>query len=186
MGYHTFPVERAGDLEDPARYRYCSREELVAAIATGPDGLALDIGCGTGFFTRDVAPFVAGVLAVDIQPAMLGYLRANDPPPGVAPVAAGAAALPVRTDAVAVAFSTMTFHEYADEEAHREVHRVLEPGGRYVVVDWSSDGAGERGPDLEERYDLPEAASALQSVGFHVARTERRPETFLLVARADG
>ncbi|MFP4590454.1 MAG: class I SAM-dependent methyltransferase [Halobacteriales archaeon] len=184
MGFHTFPVERADDLEDPSRYRYCSREELVAAVVGGPDGLALDLGCGTGFFTRDVAPFVEGVVAADVQPAMLDRLRANDPPAGVRPVAAAAAALPVRTDAVAVAVSTMTFHEYAAEAAHAEVHRVLEPGGRYVVVDWSREGAGERGPSLDERFDLASASSDLQGAGFHVVRTQRRPETFLLIARA--
>lgn len=183
MGFHTFPIERAESLEDPGRYRYCSREELVAAVRSGPGGVALDLGCGTGFFARDVAPFVEDLLAVDVQPAMLGHLRATDPPPDVHPLAADAAALPLADGSVAVAYSTMTFHEYASATAHREVRRVLDPEGRLVTVDWSRTGAGEDGPDLAERYDLDGATRMLTAAGFHVIHTQERPETYLVVAR---
>lgn len=185
MGFHTFPIERAGSLEDPSRYRYCSREELVAPIIEGPEGCVLDLGCGTGFFTRDVAPFVESILAIDVQPAMLEYLRGQDPPSNVHAVAGAAESIPVRDGGVAVALSTMTFHEYASPRAHAELRRVLTERGRLVVVDWAADGRGEDGPDLDDRFDLSAAVSAVQDAGFHVRETRARPETFLLIARTE-
>ena len=35
MGFHTFDVGRADELEDPSRFEHCSAEELVGA-ATWP------------------------------------------------------------------------------------------------------------------------------------------------------
>lgn len=185
MGFHTYPLERADALDDPERYRYCSREELVGAVLDGPSGPVLDLGCGTGFFTLDVAPHVERVLAVDLQPAMLTRLAAKDPSDTVHPVAAAAMRLPIADEVVAVAFSTMTFHEYADEVAHGEVSRVLEPDGRLIAIDWSREGSGETGPPLDERYDLAMAIEQVQAAGFHVVTTASRPETFVLVARSE-
>ena len=48
MGYHTFDVDRADALEDPDRFRYCSAEELIAALAVSPDAVVADLGSGTG------------------------------------------------------------------------------------------------------------------------------------------
>lgn len=49
MGFHTFPIERADKLEDPSRYRFCSREELLEMLATEAEDVVADLGSGTGF-----------------------------------------------------------------------------------------------------------------------------------------
>lgn len=183
MGFHTYPLERADALDDPERYRYCSREELLEAILDGPTGTVLDLGCGTGFFTLDVATFVERVLAVDVQPAMLSLLREKSPPVHVHPITATADGLPLLDESVAVAFSTMTYHEYATPTAHAEVRRVLQPDGRVIAIDWTRDGDGESGPPLEERYNVEMVVDQLQSAGFHVIETVPRPETFVVIAR---
>lgn len=186
MGFHTYPLGRADELDDPARFRFCSREELARALpAAGP---VVDLGCGTGLYSIAVAPFVDRVVGIDLQPAMLERLVAKGPPDDLAVVAGAAASLPLADDAAAAVLSTMTFHEYASEAAHAEVRRVLHPDGTLVAVDWSREGSGEAGPPLEERYDLAGAVDQLQAAGYHVVRADRRPETFLIEARgaADG
>ncbi|WP_101297438.1 class I SAM-dependent methyltransferase [Halegenticoccus soli] len=183
MGFHTFDVDRADALEDEGRYRFCSREELLALVRPHERMVAADLGSGTGFYTDDVAPFVAELYAVDVQPEMHELYRAKGLPESVETVTADAADLPFGDGALDAAFSTMTYHEFAGEESLAELRRALRPGGRLVTVDWSAAGTGERGPPVSERYDVGDAASALRDAGFAIESAASRFETFVCVAR---
>ncbi|WP_256300107.1 class I SAM-dependent methyltransferase [Haloarchaeobius salinus] len=182
MGFHTFPIDRADALEDPSRYRYCSREELVAALALDGGETVADLGSGTGFYTDDVAPFAAQVYAVDVQAEMHELYREKGMPENVEPVTAPVDDLPLDDGALDAAFSTMTYHEFAGEGALEELHRVLVPGGRLVTVDWTGSGEGESGPPREERFDAADAVAHHEEAGFTVERADERPETMLLAA----
>lgn len=184
MAFHTYPLERADALEDPSRYRYCSREELVGGLEPSRVDVVADLGSGTGFYTDDVAPFVEVCYAVDVQPGMHAKYREKGLPANVETVTAEVAALPFADERLDAAFSTMTYHEFATQESLREVGRVLVPGGRLVVVDWSAEGSGETGPPLAERFDVERAIEQLEGAGFAVRRADARPETFLVVATA--
>ncbi|MCU4925937.1 class I SAM-dependent methyltransferase [Halobacteria archaeon AArc-dxtr1] len=183
MGFHTFPVERADALEDPSRYRFCSREELLEMLALDTGDVVADLGSGTGFYSRDVAPFVDTVYAVDVQEEMHEYHREVGVAAGVELVTAGVDALPFADDELDGAFSTMTHHEYADEETMAELARVIRPDGRLVTVDWSADGTGEDGPDVDERFGVGEVVAQIEDAEFVVERVHDRPETLAVVAR---
>ncbi|MFC4988320.1 methyltransferase domain-containing protein [Saliphagus infecundisoli] len=183
MGHHTFDVSRADRLEDAGRrYRFLSAEELLWALSPTPEDVVADLGSGTGFFTDDVAPHVDTVHAVDVQAAMHDYYREKGVPENVSLVTSDVGDLPLANGAVDVAFSTMTYHEFASDAALAEIRRVLAPDGRLVVADWAVSGTGEYGPPVEERYGADEAASALDETGFAVRHEAVRPETFLLIA----
>lgn len=193
MGHHTFDPSMADRLEDAARrYRYLSMEELVGALgisgAEKRDSVVADLGSGTGFYTDDVAPHVGKVYAVDVQDEMHTHYAEKDGgvPENVELVTAEVADMPFETDALDAAYSTMTYHEFVSEDALEEVRRVLRPGTRFVVADWSSKGSGEVGPPTDERYSKDEAVSALEDAGFDVVRADERTETFVLRAEAGG
>jgi SAM-dependent methyltransferase len=122
MGFHTFDADGADRLEDAAaRYRHCSREELHALVSPH-SGMALaDLGSGTGFYTDDLAPHVDRLYAVDVQTAMHDRYREKGVPAAVELVAADAVDLPFADGALDAVLSTMTFHEFADPDAVREV-----------------------------------------------------------------
>lgn len=182
MGFHTFPIDRADALDDPARYRYCSREELVASLSLDGSETVADLGSGTGFYTDDVAPFSGRVYAVDVQAEMHELYREKGLPDNVEPVTAPIDDLPLGDGVLDAAFSTMTYHEFAGDGALSELHRVLRPGGRLVTVDWTAAGDAESGPPLDERYDVADATGHHEDAGFTVERASERPETMLLVA----
>lgn len=183
MGFHTFPIDRADALEDPSRYRYCSREELLELLDPQPTDVVADLGSGTGFYADDVAPFVGTLYAVDVQSAMHDRYREKGLPDGVEPVTSAVDTLPFEDDALDAAYSTMTHHEYAGSEAFAELARVLGPGARLVTVDWSADGSGDSGPPLDERFDLADAIGQFEDAEFDVEIARDRPETFAVVAR---
>ena len=182
MGFHTYPTDRAAELEEVSRYRYLSREELLGALSLDGSETVVDLGSGTGFYTDDVAPFAARVHAVDLQEGMHERYREKGLPENVELVTADVADLPLPDNVCEAAVTTMTYHEFQSPEALAEVRRVLGSDGRFVVIDWSATGAGEDGPPTDERYDLPSASDQLRGAGFTVERTQERPETFLLIA----
>jgi len=182
MGYHTFDASQAEKLEDAAaRYRFCSREELLGALSLRGDETVADLGSGTGFYADDVAPHVARLRAVDVQETMHDYYREKGLPENVDLVTADVADLPFDDGALDAAFGTMTFHEFAGEESLAELARVVRAGGRFVAVDWSAAGAGEIGPPAEERYDAASATEMLEDAGFETVRADERVETFAVV-----
>jgi ubiquinone/menaquinone biosynthesis C-methylase UbiE len=183
MGFHTFDAAKAEKLEDESRYQYVSREELVGSLDPSADDVVADLGSGTGFYTDDVAPYVGRLHAVDVQDAMHDQYREKGTPENVSLVTANVADLPFEDGELDAAFSTMTYHEFAGEEALAEVARVLADGGRFVVADWSGTGEGESGPPAEERFDLSEAREQVTDAGFTVEHGYERPETFFFVAR---
>lgn len=183
MGFHTYDVGRADELEDPSRYEYCSREELLALLAPFEGATVADLGSGTGFYTDDVAPRVKACHAVDVQAAMHELHREKGVPGNVELVTADVADLPFADGALDAAFSTMTYHEYASEAALAELRRVVRPGGRLVTVDWTAAGTGDEGPPLGERFSLGDAVGQKSDAGFAVERAATREETFVCVAR---
>lgn len=182
MGFHTYDVERADALEDPDRFRYCSTEELLGLVRPAGDDVVADLGSGTGFYTDVIAPHVATLHAVDVQPAMHDLYREKGVPETVELVTAEVADLPFADDALDAAVSTMTYHEYAGDDALAELARVVEPGGRVVTVDWTAEGSGSDGPPTDERYALGDCASAFEAAGFRTDRAATRTETFVHVA----
>lgn len=182
---HTFPVDRADSLEDLGRYRYCSRDELVALVGPGADRVA-DLGSGTGFYSREVAPHVGTLVGLDVQAEMHRLHRDHGLADNVRLVTTEVDALALADDSLDAALSTMTFHEFCTPEGLAEVARVLRPGGRFANVDWSAEGTGEDGPSLGDRQSAASAADLVRTAGFEVERAAERVETFVLVARAPG
>lgn len=90
----------------------------------------LDLGCGTGYFTRALAErYAQGEgLAVDIAEGMLRHAR---PHGGAAHFIAGdAEALPLQSDSVELLFSSLALQWCADfPRVLSEAQRVLRPGG---------------------------------------------------------
>lgn len=182
MGFHTFPIERADKLDDPARFRFCSREELLELLDPSATDSILDLGSGTGFFSAEVAPFIGQLYAIDVQPAMHYRHRENGVPSNTHLVTAAISALPLEDNSLNGAFSIMTHHEYATAESMAEIERVIRPGGRFVLIDWSRTGDGNDGPPVEERYSPKTIVDQLQNAGFDITTVRERPETVAVCA----
>ena len=179
MGFHTFDPDRADKLEDDSRYRWCSGEELLSLLSPAPTESIADLGSGTGFYTDLVAPHAGTVHAVDIESAMHDRYAEKGVPENVRPITSPIEDLPFEDGSLDAAFTTMTYHEFSGPDAVSEIARVLRPGGRLVVVDWSRNGRGEAGPPRSERHGLGHAVSAFGDAGFAVDHAVSRTETFV-------
>lgn len=120
------------------------RRELVKACALKPDDRVLDLCAGTGdvslALARQAAP--AEVVVTDFTPEMLEVARekaaAYHGPTQLTIQLADAQDLPFEDesfDVVTVAFGVRNLPER--ERNFVEVRRVLRPGGRYVILEFS-------------------------------------------------
>jgi len=185
---HDF-TDQTDRLSDPARYRYLSAEEVRTFLDPRPDWVVADLGSGTGFYTDDVASVVDTVYAVDAYAEMHEAYEAKPTgkPDNVVTITADVGDVPLDDSTLDGATSLRTFH-HGVAEALPEVYRLLKPGGRFVVVDWSATGAWdrERGPDPEHCYDLATVQSMLLDAGFRIQSAHERRETFVVVATRRG
>lgn len=184
---HDF-TDRADRLEDPVQYRYLSAEELRTFLDPAPDWVVADLGSGTGFYTNEIAPVVRTVYAVDAYEAMHERYREKGLPANVEPITADVSDVPLGTNVLDGAVSVRTFH-HGVADALDELARLLRPGGRLVVFDWSATGRGDRdrGPDPADCFDLATVQSRLLDAGFRIRSAHERRETFVVTAtlRAD-
>jgi len=100
---------------------------------------ALDIGCGTGRYTRllrAVLPDGSRLAAVDVSAAMLAQLKAAGPcdhAAGVAPLLAAAEELPLRAASLDVVTAFNCVHHFDLGRFLAAAARVLAPGGQLFI-----------------------------------------------------
>ncbi len=109
----------------------------IEAWLTGELGLnssktVLDLGAGTGKFSRSLLATGAKVIAVEPVPAMLEQLVRQYPE--VEPRSGTAEAIPLGGASVDAVVCAQCFHWFATPEALHEIHRVLKPGGSLGLV----------------------------------------------------
>lgn len=152
--------------------RYCSDPLLLELLGDVKGLSVLDAGCGGGYLCRKLARQGARMTGIELSPRLLERAKAEEAAErlGIAYHAGSIASMGQFADATfdrAVAnFVLMDVRDY--QQAIGEVHRVLKPGGAFVVVishpcfacgpgEWhkpapDSPRIEERGPRLVDRY----------------------------------
>ncbi|HYJ79524.1 MAG TPA: class I SAM-dependent methyltransferase [Longimicrobiaceae bacterium] len=148
-------------------------------------GAVLDLCCGTGGLLPRLHAWNARFslyLGADFSPEMLLAARAKLFS-GAALAAADVGALPLRSACFDTVVSASALHYWPDPRlALAEATRILRPGGRLLLLDWSRDPLSMRLLDLWMRiarihyrrmYSRDEAAALLAGAGFSMARESR-------------
>jgi arsenite methyltransferase len=113
------------------------RDAAIARARLAPDAVVADIGTGTGFVTRGLAPHVARVFGFDESPEMLAVARRNLAAfENVTLRQAQGDVLPLPAGSVDAVFGNMYLHHTPDPAAAIvEMVRVLRPDGSLVLTD---------------------------------------------------
>lgn len=167
---HPMPHQFAALLDHPWRLRYRDPSETLGIFGLASGMSVLDLGCGTGLFTVELARMVGSagaVYAVDLQAPLVAHTQARvaaarQAAPGLAPVHCHHSAgqpLPLEANTLDLALLIATFSQLADKRAVlNELRRVLKPGARLAISE-----------ELPDPAYLPAAAvrPVVEAAGFH-------------------
>jgi trans-aconitate methyltransferase len=136
-------------------YIWKKSADLVGFLDPEPGERVLDLGCGTGHLTAQIADRGAAVIGIDASPSMVALARQNFPRLKFMLGDAREMRFDEPFDAV---FSNAALHWMKDAQAViGSVARALKPGGRFV---FEMGVLGNIGNILEAlRKELPEAES---------------------------
>jgi ubiquinone/menaquinone biosynthesis C-methylase UbiE len=138
---HVCSADQAGWLSTPGRKLVNNPRRILKGLVHEGD-IAVDLGCGPGFFSLPLAEMVGDtgrVIAVDLQEAMLAKLRLRAESAGLAariqlhhsgPDAIGVA------DRADFALAFYMVHEVPQKDSFlREVLGMVKEGGRFLLVE---------------------------------------------------
>ena len=125
-------------------------EHLARTLHIGPGRTVVDLGAGTGKFTRLLAATGATVVAVEPQAAMRAELTAVAPS-SVEVLDGGAESIALPYASVYVVCAATAFHWFDHERAMPEIARVLRDGGGLGLV-WND--RDERVPWVREMTEI--------------------------------
>jgi ubiquinone/menaquinone biosynthesis C-methylase UbiE len=105
---------------------------LRGSLELAPGKIAVDLGAGTGKFTKLLIQTGAQIIAIEPVDAMRAQLSAAVP--GVRAISGTAEAMNIQDGSVDAVLCAQAFHWFASERALAEIHRVLRPGGKLGLV----------------------------------------------------
>jgi precorrin-6B methylase 2 len=133
-------------LEREEREREERTDLLLAALALRPGMVVADIGAGSGYLSRRMAPSVTPggkVWAVDVQPEMISLLQSSAKSSGLTQIEARLSSVDdvrLPADSVDLAVMVDVYHELAyPYEVMGSILKALKPGGRVVFVEYKAE-----------------------------------------------
>ncbi|NVO18086.1 MAG: class I SAM-dependent methyltransferase [Bacteroidetes bacterium] len=124
--------EGAGEVwnwESPAgKVRWQRRVKMLTSHLKASDTV-LEIGCGTGYFTKEIVRTGAAITAIDISPELLDIARKDIQEKNVSFKIANAYALEFPAASFTSVLGSSVLHHLEIDKAISEFFRVLKPGG---------------------------------------------------------
>jgi ubiquinone/menaquinone biosynthesis C-methylase UbiE len=111
-----------------------------------PQGRLVDIGCGPGYLAAEISRRypALGVIGLDNNHEMINIARRNWPSGKyeLELVEGDAGQLPFADNSLDFAVSSLSLHHWKQaDRVFAEIHRVLKPGGQFLVLDLRRDGS---------------------------------------------
>jgi SAM-dependent methyltransferase len=181
-------------LERPQRVQEERPAEVLRVMALAPGDVVADVGAGSGYFTRRIAPLVAPtgtVYAVDVQEEMLEILAQNvqeEGLTGIVPVLGTDVDPGLPEGGVDWILLVDVYHELSQPGPMLEaMRRSLKPEGRVALVEYRVEDGSAQSIRAEHRMSVLQVLLEWEAAGFELAELhEFLPSQHLFVLRAAG
>lgn len=163
--------------ESAERDTWQKPDEVVKNLQLRIGDVVVDIGAGTGYFTRRFAAAVGPqgqAFGLDIEPTMVTYINSEAQKQKIANLSARH--VPpndpqLDPQSVDVVFICDTYHHMQERVAYaRRLAQALKPGGRVVIVDFHTREL-PLGPSMEWKLTPEAVTEEFRQAGFQLARS---------------
>ena len=182
MSGHKFNHEHRKKLNSKQRLAILPPALVLKDIGLGAHTVWADIGCGTGFFTVPLANEVKQVYALDIRTEMLSDLSESLIQlqiHNVKVLQSEESRFPLSDRLVDGILVSLVLHEVDQPtEFFHELYRILQTGGRLVVIEWAK-ASTEMGPPLEHRLSTQQLDDWALTTGFVKAKSWQWSDNFI-------
>jgi len=182
VSVHKFDPENRKKLNSKERQIILPPAQVLRDIGLGSHTEWADIGCGTGFFTIPLANEVKQVYALDIRAEMLSDLSESLTQlqiHNVKVLQSEESRFPLPDQQVDGILISLVLHEVEQPiEFFRELNRILQTGGRLVVIEWSK-ASTEMGPPLEHRLSIQQLDDWALTTGFVKVKSWQWSDNFV-------
>jgi precorrin-6B methylase 2 len=135
-------------LERDKREREERTDLLLEALALQPGMVVADIGAGTGYLSRRMAPLVmpgGKIIALDLQPEMVNFLQTGVKRSGLSQIEVRLSSvddIKLPKNSIDMAIMVDVYHELAyPYEVMSSIMQALKPRGRIVFVEYKAEDA---------------------------------------------
>jgi len=181
-------------LERPQRVEEERPAEVLRVMALEPGNVVADVGAGSGYFTRRIAPLVAPngtVYAVDVQEEMLEILAENvreEGLTGIVPVLGTDVDPGLPEGGVDWILLVDVYHELSQPVPMLEaMRRSLKPTGRVALIEYRVEDGSAQSIRSEHRMSVLQVLMEWEAAGFELEELhEFLPRQHLFVLRATG
>jgi ubiquinone/menaquinone biosynthesis C-methylase UbiE len=136
---HPYSASGAIFLDNPIRRWIQPPSELIEKLGIDPSDVAMDFGCGPGYYTIEIAKKAKNVVAVDLSPEMLKKAQNKAAKAGVKNIQflqSNGTNIQLENGSVDLILLVTVYHEVGENEAVlKEFSRILKPDGKLVVVE---------------------------------------------------
>ena len=154
LAMHKFSPDKASVLEEDERYDLLQPEKTLFQFGLREGMTIVDIGAGTGFFSRAASSIVGEkgiVYAADISSEMLDEFRRLSVPTNVHLLQSTEYEIPVSSAQADLVLFAFVLHESENIPRFlQEAARLMKPDGRIAIIEWKKQEE-EFGPSMEER-----------------------------------
>ncbi len=158
-----------GEVNDDLWAEHIARYAFAARLASG--ARVLDIGCGTGYGTAELAQHARSATGIDVSADAIGYARVHYPLSNITFLTASATALPFPP----ASFDLITAFEVIEHldnwpDLLVEARRLLHPNGTFLVSTpnklYYAESRADRGPNPfhTHEFEFDEFRDALAAV----------------------
>jgi predicted methyltransferase len=163
-------------LEREGRHEEQRPAEVIRTMGLTDGDVVADIGCGTGYFSRPMARAVAPggrILAVDIQPEMLDFLKKILESEGLSNVEliqGGSDDPKLAPESVDWILLVDVYHEFQQPKAMlAKMREALKPDGKVALLEYRLEGDSAAHIKIEHRMSPEQVRQEWEPAGFRLA-----------------
>lgn len=183
---HVFNQRHIAALESENRKTWQNPEKILELLDLKLNHVAVDLGCGSGFFAVPLSRKVKKVYAIDIQQEMLDFLEQKIRRLNIGNIETLLSMedeIPLEKESVDFLLSVNTLHEFHDKEKMiSEMQRVLRADGQVAMVDFKKKDTGF-GPPMTIRVSKEQARQLFEKKGLTVLKSHDFKYHYLIVCR---